>query len=239
MEDNMKHLLEELSDAPMLRKLKSDLSNESKDDYFHELPEKVHEKLSLSEELSDAPSLQELQTAYLLRPDVPEGYFEKQVEEIADRMSDEEVIGSGSLLMSLKKGGNTEVPEGYFEQFPDRLNLTEEPKPKVISFKSKPIRWWSAAAAAVVLLVTTFWWISQPASTSSDLADISQDDLMAVLEFESYDSYDLVEILGEDVIPDTEILLNDELSEEEQLEEVLLDELDLSDLELDEYLEIE
>ena len=138
-----------------------------------------------------------------------------------------------------KKGGNTEVPEGYFEQFRDRLNLTEEPKAKVIAFKSKPLRWWSAAAAAVVLLVTTFWWISQPASTSSDLADISQDDLMAVLEFESYDSYDLVEILGEDVIPDTEILLNDELSEEEQLEEVLLDELDLSDLELDEYLEIE
>ncbi|MEM8897080.1 MAG: hypothetical protein AAGC85_03210 [Bacteroidota bacterium] len=233
----MKHLLEELSDAPMLRKLKPDLSNENKDEYFHELPEKVDEKLSLSEELNEAPSLQELQTAYKLRPDTPQGYFEKKAEEIADLISDEEVIGAESLLMSLKKEENIDVPEGYFEQFPDKLNLTEEPR--VISFKRRPLRWMSAVAAAVVLLVATFWWISQSTSSSSDLADISQDDLIALLEFEGYDSYDLVEILGEDVIPDTENLLNDELSEEEQLEEVLLDEIDFSDLELDEYIEIE
>ncbi len=233
----MKQLWEELSDAPMLRKLKSDLSNENKDDYFHELPEKVDEKLSLSEELSDSPSLQELQTTYLQRPDVPEGYFEKKAEEMADLISDEEVIGADSLLMKAKKEEYADVPEGYFEQFPDKLNLTAEPK--VISLKRKPVRWLSAVAASAVLLLSTFWWISQPTSSTSDLADISHDELMAVLELEGYDSYDLVEILGEDVIPDTENLLNDDFSEEEQLEEVLLDELDFSDLELDEYIEIE
>lgn len=233
----MKHLLEELSDAPMLRKLKSNLSNESKDEYFRELPEKVDEKLSLSEELKEAPSLQELQTAYRLRPDTPQGYFEKKAQEMADLISDEEVIGSDSLLMNLKKEETANVPEGYFEQFPQKLDLADDPK--IIPFKKRPLRWMSAVAAAVVLLVSTIWWFSQPASSSSEMADISHDELMAVLELEGYDSYDLVEILGEDAILETENLLDDELSEEEQLEEVLLDELDFSDLELDEYIEIE
>ncbi|MEM9935614.1 MAG: hypothetical protein AAF824_18455 [Bacteroidota bacterium] len=237
MEENKKQLLEELAEAPMLKELKNQLSKEAEDTYFDTLADRVEEKLSLSDELSEAPMLQHLQTEYKEHNVPPEEYFEAQLTEINDQLEEEELVGPMSVLGKVEKNRTVSVPEGYFNQFPNTLHFADEnEKGKILLFQRRPLQWIAGLAAAIILLITGIWGLPylQP---SSGMADLSQDELLAMIELEEYDSDDILEVLGEDAMPFSVELLEENLSPDTEIDQVILDEIDLSELDLGAYIE--
>lgn len=59
---------------------------------------------------------------------------------------------SGKLFDTLKKGNPFEVPEGYFQNFPERLNNTIKALDNKPLAVKKPINWLPYAAAASLLI---------------------------------------------------------------------------------------
>ncbi len=124
-----------------------------------------------------------------------------------------------------------EVPEGYFEDLPLKIQAridAEKPKSVVRSVPS-----WSLAMAASALFVLAFVFIfSDKESTVDDLlAEVSNEELVAYLDQIDLDEYDIASAFEDDVdalnLEETNVLDGIDM-EDQVLDDVLL-EYDLGD----------
>ncbi len=134
-----------------------------------------------------------------------------------------------------KKGLNQDpfpAPEGYFNDFPQRMlqqieEEAETEKGKVISLSSR----WYYAAAAIVVLVVAVWLINPFQTDTTPIAETNQNEVQNLLaEVNEQDLIDYLQINSADMISTVS------LTEEEQ-EELLESELESYDLPEDYYLD--
>lgn len=145
---------------------------------------------------------------------VPGGYFDRFPERQQQRLRQESDMEN--TLKSRRKGvqpdsrsgglarkdSGFEVPQGYFEDFPQRLKkrIQQEgssaaAEPKVIPIRQRVLAW-AGGMAAAILLAILFW----PASDGQevDFGDLAKSDIENYLEtgYEDASAYELAEDLS-------------------------------------------
>lgn len=127
-------------------------------------------------------------------------------------------------LDDIDKKNKFEVPEGYFEDLPMKIQQRIEQEKKSPQTIQLPV--WSMALAASILLILSFVFIFNENEQSAEelLAEISQEELIAYVDYFDLDVYDIASAFPEDA----------ELIEFEEME--MLDGLDMEDSSLDEIL---
>ena len=138
-------------------------------------------------------------------------------------------------LDDIKKKPSFQVPDGYFEDLPLRIQKrieAEKPRSKSIHLPS-----WSYATAAAIILITSFFVFFNTNQNPVDdfLADISEEDLVAYIENLDLDEYDLA-VTFPDATSDLEfedVEMMDGLELEDQsIDDILLE----YDIELEEIV---
>lgn len=139
-------------------------------------------------------------------------------------------------LDDIEKKADFQVPEGYFEDLPLRIQKqieTEKPQSKSIRVPA-----WSYALAASVLLVMSFLFLFDgDQNTAEDmLAEVSEEDLTAYIEEMDLDAYDLATAFPESTdeleFDDVEMMEGLEL-EDQSIDDILLEyNLDEEDIEI-------
>ena len=166
----------------------------------------------------------------------PEGYFESFNERLMDRIQQETVGETGSII---PKTDGVGVPEGYFDTVvPKILSRTTQEKGKVIQLKPyQKVYYGAAAVAAVFLLIFGFNWKAQTTPITFD--DLANTEIDAYFDNNNINmsSYELAEMVSFE-----NVRLNDIL-EEDLSGEVILEYLDenvddLRDLNI-EYIDYE
>lgn len=183
-----------------------------------------------NEELSQSPILDSLKKKGVF--DAPDGYFDSLGEKMNDRIHDLEVMEKDApTLAKLDKTPFFQVPEGYFDglgaEVSARLGDEEEVqkgKRNILPLLRKPYLWVSVAAAFALLITVNIW----PQTATPTLDDLTNEELLAMIRIEEYDTQMLIESLGEESLEDIPVLDEVDLSEDEIGE--LLDDLDVADL---------
>ena len=127
-------------------------------------------------------------------------------------------------LDDIEKRIDFQVPEGYFEDLPMKIQKRIElEKPKRSSLR---VPSWSMAMAASVLLILGFFliWNENETSVEDLLAEIPEEELMAYVEELNLDAYDLAS-----AFPET--------TEELEFEDIeMMEEWNMEDLPIDDIL---
>lgn len=150
------------------------------------------------------------------RPDknIPKGYFDNLPQKMSDLISDlkDDVQSSAPHLYRISKEKSYKVPDGYFDQFFNSLNIDQSRTISLIS-RFRPL----VAAASIIGLVTLIW-------VSGILKQDQDIEMLAMTDVYSY-YYDNIDELDHDLIW--------EISEEEgSIEESLFEDLSQSELDL-------
>ena len=184
-----------------------------------------------AEELQDAPQLQALRDQ--LGGGIPEGYFENFNRHLADRMQDADALADAPMLRAIGRNVKPQVPEGYFESFYENL------LPKLPSHKTSIRKLWQrptvwAIAAGIVVLLSVFPLLNTNTQSSPDqlLADLSEQELLALADYADTDAEDVAAIYSIE-----DVLLDDLESIDDSDAEALLESLDLSEMDIMDLLE--
>lgn len=128
-------------------------------------------------------------------------------------------------LSDIDKKLTFQVPDGYFEDLPLKIQKRIEEEEPRGSFIKLPV-WSLAMAASIVLIISFALLFSEENSNNVEslLAEISEDDLVAYVEELDLNEYDLVA-----TFPET--------TDEFEFEDIeIMDELDLEDHSIDDIL---
>ena len=129
-------------------------------------------------------------------------------------------------LDDIKKKPQFEVPDGYFEDLPMRIQQRIEGEKPVQRTAMLPS--WALAMAAAMVVVIGFVFFSSNNQNNVDqlLADVSEDDLVAYIEALDLDTYDLAatfpEATNELEFEDLEMMDGLEL-DDQPIDEILLE----------------
>lgn len=124
-----------------------------------------------------------------------------------------------------------QVPEGYFEDLPMRIQKRVDSEKPVTRQQFIP-KWGLALASSIALIVTFVFVFNNNGPSPEDmLAEVSQDELVAYLEQMELDEYEIASAFDEDMeifeTEDTNVLDGIDLGED-AIDDVLL-EYDLED----------
>lgn len=127
-------------------------------------------------------------------------------------------------LKDIDKRKAFEVPEGYFEDLPLKIQSRISTKEKS-KYQIRLPNWSLALAASVILIVTSIFLFSDTPTSAEDLlAKIPQEELIAYLDEIELDEYELADAFPEE----TNSLEFDDVK--------MLEDLDMSDESLNELL---
>ena len=128
-------------------------------------------------------------------------------------------------LSDLDKKVPFTVPEGYFDELTNSIHDKIHRKPRREWIPQGQLRW-SMIAASLALLVTISWvfWPKDEVSAEQLLAQVSEQDLIAYLDFQELTEADLLDGISEDIL------------EELWTEDEVLEDLDLKDMDLESIL---
>lgn len=227
----------------MLDALKGKQPFQVPEGYFEALPEVIRVRIAAEEASTErleasledeAPILHSLKKKEIF--EVPEGYFPQMAKrvEAGRQPHDAAEASEAPVLSAIQKQRIFRVPSGYFEAFPSRLNrLLEAEGKRRFLWDRAPGAWLTSAAAAVLLLVLGWWLL--PEAKQPGLEQLPTQDLLAMAEAESLDTYALASLLGPEGLENIDLsdptngLIDDEL-------EQLLDDIELSEEELQELM---
>lgn len=127
-------------------------------------------------------------------------------------------------LSDIEKKNQFEVPDGYFEDLPLRIQKrieSEQQRKQTIALPS----WSLAMAASIALIIVSVYLLQNNPSSSEDLlAEISEEDLIAYIDELEISSYDIAT-----TFPDiTDYLLLDDVN--------IIEDVDLEDQAIDDLL---
>ena len=113
------------------------------------------------------------------------------------------------------------VPDGYFDELTTSIQDRIHHKPKHVWMPHGQLQW-SVIGASLALLVTLSWmfWPKNEVSAEQLLAQVSEQDLIAYLDFQDLTEDDLLDGVSEDVLEGL-------WAEEEVLEDLNLEDMDL------------
>lgn len=116
------------------------------------------------------------------------------------------------------------VPEGYFDGLTASIQDRIHKKPEHAWLPQGQLRW-SMIAASVAILASVVWffWPKQDLTPEQLLAQVSEQDLIAYLDFQELSETELLEGVDEDVIESL-------WTEDEVLEDLNLDDMDLENI---------
>ncbi len=163
----------------------------------------------------------------------PPNYFTDFQLGLQNRMADETVIGHDSMLSQINKKEPFEAPEGYFDDFGNRLQgKLKQANPEQAQVKKLQPSWRPASiAAAILIFIAGSWLIFAPPLQADPFAGINEEELAAFIETEGVDAYTLAEVFD---ISQVEMLEASQLSEDEITD--FLEENDWTEQDLEEWI---
>lgn len=203
----------------------------------------------MKEELEhDDDILQELEGTPLLKGlkgkqmfDAPKGYFDRFQSQMDILLEDDKVLEAAPLIQQAGKKNIFQVPSRYFEELPDKVMARLGSETRVINLWTRTSRFAIGIAAALALVIASIVIFQTGDSDSSDqralselLQNLSDTEMLAVVEGADIDEYDLMYALDAADIADMEAEFEEEWEIDftepdlsEGWEELELDEEDL------------
>lgn len=239
---------EELEQTPILRDLPREETFSFPEGYFNAFVKRLMERIEEEKILGNGSALKKLSGELIDKEEnpfkVPADYFDNFEERLQARLEDEMIEEEAPILSAIPKKETFQVPDTYFEQvqisIPDEEKAGKVRKLNQSSFTSGWIRYAVGIAATLLVAVGIFQWNVEPAESEFASADIPSTELLAALDFQYYDVYELVEDIDPETLEDLQLVgpVNDlDLNGVELLD--ALEGLDISDEELLDLIEVE